>query len=123
MYGNRKNDEKNSCGLIFDWFSSSNARLPDFGCSVSISGDYAVSGAQCDDDNGNWSGSAYIFHKTGPDAWDSGEKLLAFDAAADDAGSDPGGALSAADGYCIIGARRDYELGYKTGSIYIMPYQ
>jgi hypothetical protein len=32
-----------------------------FGCSVAISGDYAVVGAYMDDDAGSWSGSAYIY--------------------------------------------------------------
>ena len=32
-----------------------------FGCSVSISGDYAIVGAYYDDDKGSYSGSAYIF--------------------------------------------------------------
>ena len=34
-----------------------------FGYSVSISGDYAIVGAYGDDDNGNISGSAYIYKK------------------------------------------------------------
>ena len=33
----------------------------EFGFSVSISGDYAIVGAWCDDDGGTDSGSAYIF--------------------------------------------------------------
>jgi hypothetical protein len=33
-----------------------------FGCSVSISGDYALVGAHFDDDNGTSSGSAYILY-------------------------------------------------------------
>ncbi len=35
-----------------------------FGIYVSVSGDYALIGANRDDDNGYWSGSAYIFHYT-----------------------------------------------------------
>jgi len=34
-----------------------------FGYSVSISGDHIVIGAYGDDDNGNYSGSAYVFTK------------------------------------------------------------
>ena len=36
-----------------------------FGFSVSISGDYSVIGAFRDDDNGYWSGSAYIYYNDG----------------------------------------------------------
>ena len=39
-----------------------------FGCSVAISGDYAVVGALLDDDAGSGSGSAYIFKRDGT-AW------------------------------------------------------
>ncbi|MDH3268698.1 MAG: T9SS type A sorting domain-containing protein, partial [Ignavibacteria bacterium] len=33
----------------------------EFGGSVSISGNYSIAGAEWDDDNGEWSGSAYIY--------------------------------------------------------------
>lgn len=36
-----------------------------FGCSVSIMGDYFIAGAKNDDDNGEDSGSAYIFKRSG----------------------------------------------------------
>ncbi|NQU06025.1 MAG: FG-GAP repeat protein, partial [Calditrichaeota bacterium] len=47
-----------------------------FGCSVSISGDYAVIGANDDDDGGEVSGSAYIFVRNGAD-WTEQAKLTA----------------------------------------------
>lgn len=46
-----------------------------FGWSVGISGDYAIIGAQFDDDNGNNSGSAYIFYRNGTE-WIEQEKFL-----------------------------------------------
>lgn len=96
--------------------ASDGAHQDDFGCSVSISGDYAVSGAPCDDDKGNWSGSAYIFHKTAPDVWDAGEKILAPDGAVDDLF----GYSAAIDGdYVICGAPSDYQSGMLSGSAYI----
>ena len=52
-----------------------------FGSSVSISGDYAIVGAYWDDDNGDWSGSAYIF-KREAGVWIQQAKLLASDGAA-----------------------------------------
>ncbi|MDB4453702.1 thrombospondin type 3 repeat-containing protein [Pseudomonadales bacterium] len=46
--------------------ASDNAEADYFGASVSISGDTAVIGAYADDDNGNGSGSAYVFPLTPP---------------------------------------------------------
>ncbi len=54
-----------------------------FGVSVSISGDTLVVGADFDDDNGDDSGSAYVFRYNGS-AWDEGTKLTASDGAKDD---------------------------------------
>ena len=54
-----------------------------FGASVSISGDTAVVGAYYDDDNGDGSGSAYVFRDSGP-GWVQVAKLLASDGAEDD---------------------------------------
>ena len=42
-------------------FASDGAVNDYFGCSVAISGNYAIVGAYADDDNGSSSGSAYIF--------------------------------------------------------------
>ena len=41
--------------------ASDGAAYEYFGNSVSIAGDYAIAGAQGDDDNGDWSGSEYIY--------------------------------------------------------------
>ncbi len=49
-----------------------------FGESVSVSGDYAILGARFDDDNGEDSGSAYIFKRQGKD-WIEQCKLTASD--------------------------------------------
>ncbi len=54
-----------------------------FGYSVSISGDYAVVGAWLDDDNGDRSGSAYIFKRSGT-SWAQEANLLPSDGAASD---------------------------------------
>ncbi len=53
----------------------------DFGISVAISGDYAIIGAERDDDTFNVSGSAYIFTRTG-ESWAQQAKLHASDPAA-----------------------------------------
>ena len=49
-----------------------------FGLSVSIEGDYVVIGAHGDKENGDFSGSAYIFKRDGQD-WIEDVKLLASD--------------------------------------------
>ncbi|MEK7710872.1 MAG: FG-GAP repeat protein [Planctomycetota bacterium] len=54
-----------------------------FAASVSIAGNYAVAGAQSDDDLGPSSGSAYVFEH-GDSSWSSGTKLLASDGVAND---------------------------------------
>jgi len=47
----------------------------EFGISVSLSGNIALIGADGDDDNGNYSGSAYVFIHTGT-TWTQQAKLL-----------------------------------------------
>jgi hypothetical protein len=54
-----------------------------FGASVSVDGDTAFIGAWCDADNGQDSGSAYVFTRTGTN-WIQQQKLLASDGAAGD---------------------------------------
>ena len=54
-----------------------------FGMSVSISGDYAIVGANGNDDAGSNSGSAYIFVRSA-ETWNEQAKLTASDAAWED---------------------------------------
>ena len=53
-----------------------------FGESVSVSGDYAVVGAYYGDDNGDGSGSAYIFRRNSDGSWVQQAKLVPDDGAA-----------------------------------------
>ena len=87
----------------------------EFGTSVSISGDYAIVGASRDDDNGTWSGSAYIFtpNDVDPNNWDQVAKLTASDGADYD---HFGGSVSVSGDYAIVGAWGDDSY---TGSAYI----
>ena len=55
--------------------ASDGAAFDNFGRSVSISGDYSVMGSHRDDDNGDGSGSAYVFRRTGT-TWAQEAKLL-----------------------------------------------
>lgn len=71
-----------------------------FGCSSSISGDYAVIGALGNDENGTHAGAAYIFHKSG-EIWSQQAKLLASDGVAHDVF---GKSVAIFGDYALIGA-------------------
>lgn len=94
--------------------ASDGAAYDRFGCSVSISGDYAIVGACLDDDNGDWSGSAYIFYFDGI-SWTEQQKLTASDGAA----GDKFGRVSISGDYAIVGADNDDDNGSNSGSAYI----
>jgi len=66
---------------------------------VTLDGDTALIGAACDDDNGNDSGSAYIFTRSGT-TWTQQAKLLAADG---QAGDWFGGPVSLSDDTALIG--------------------
>ncbi len=88
-----------------------------FGWSVAISGATAIVGAYQDDDNGDTSGSAYLFDTT------SGRqvaKLLAKDGGADDRFG-WSVAISGAPGKetAVVGALRDDDNGTDSGSAYL----
>jgi hypothetical protein len=85
-----------------------------FGITVAIDGEYALAGAwgasQAD-------GAAYIFKRTGSD-WDSGEKIIASDAAVN---ANFGKSVSIKGDYAIVGADTyDAEAGLtNAGAVYI----
>ena len=86
-----------------------------FGRSVSISGNTAIVGAYCDNDNGIWSGSAYIYHFDGI-GWIEEAKLVPSDGAAYDCF---GFSVSISGDTAIVGARWDDDAGIDAGSAYI----
>jgi|GEM_PF-1608876 len=86
-----------------------------FGGSVSISGDWAIVGADGDDDKGLSSGSAYLFKREG-DHWIGMGKLTASDGAAYESF---GSSVSISADYAIVGACLDNEKGSYSGSAYI----
>ena len=86
-----------------------------FGFSVSVSGDTAVVGAWGDDDNGSYSGSAYVFVRTGS-TWTEQAKLTASDAAADDRF---GVSVSVSGATAVVGANNDDDSGSASGSAYV----
>jgi len=87
----------------------------EFGYSVSISGDYAIVGADRDDDYGSNSGSAYIFKRDGA-SWSQQAKLNASDGAFEDYF---GYSVSISGDYSIVGAWGDDDNGSNSGSAYI----
>ncbi|MCH8343373.1 MAG: FG-GAP repeat protein [Planctomycetes bacterium] len=84
-----------------------------FGWSVAISGTTAIVGALGDDDNGDDSGSAYLFDtSTGRQIF----KLLADDGAEDDFF---GRSVAISGATAIVGAWADDDYGYASGSAYL----
>ncbi|MCP4344204.1 MAG: tandem-95 repeat protein [Desulfobacterales bacterium] len=100
--------------------STDHALNDKFGYSVSVSGNYAIIGAYGDDDNGQWSGSAYIFMKSGSN-WIQQAKLTADDG---DESDHFGESVSISDDYAVIGASwddvvKDSDRYSNAGSAYI----
>jgi hypothetical protein len=86
-----------------------------FGDSVSLHGDYALIGAQGDDDNGVDSGSAYVFKRSGT-YWIQQDKLKASDGAPYD---NFGKSVSIDGDYALIGSWYDDDKGQDSGSAYV----
>jgi len=87
----------------------------EFGCSVAISGDYAIVGAREDDNKGIDSGSAYIFQRSGSD-WTEQAKLTPADGYTDDLF---GTSVAISGDHAIVGAYHDDDNGDNSGSAYI----
>ncbi|MCX6671916.1 MAG: leucine-rich repeat protein, partial [Euryarchaeota archaeon] len=83
-----------------------------FGCSFAVSGDTALIGAKYDGDNGDESGSAYVFTRTGI-TWTQQQKLVASDGAAADTFGD---SVSLSGGTALIGA---HGSEFDTGAGYV----
>ncbi len=98
---------------LFKLLSDDGAAEDFFGTSVAISGNTAIVGALGDDDNGTFSGSAYLFDAT------TGQqlaKLLSSDGAAEDTF---GYAVAISGSTAIVGTDWDDDNGTNSGSAYI----
>ncbi len=95
--------------------ASDGVTLDQFGYSVSVSGDIVAVGAWADDDDGSFSGSAYLYLRS-DDQWAPVGKLLASDAAAND---HFGIAIAVAGNTVVVGARLDGDNGSSSGSAYV----
>ncbi|UCD74924.1 MAG: hypothetical protein JSV91_14195 [Phycisphaerales bacterium] len=98
--------------------ASDGAEGDEFGYAVAIDGVVAVVGAPDDDDQGDDSGSVYVFRHDGVD-WIEEAKLTASDGAV---GDDFGAALALRDNTLIIGAHLDDDNGEDSGSVYVYRY-
>ena len=86
-----------------------------FGRSVAVCGDWVVVGAYYDDDNGQQSGSAYVFQYTSG-AWVQHPKLLPDDGAA---GDRFGASVAIYADTVVVGAPEDDDQGDDSGSAYV----
>lgn len=85
------------------------------GESVAIDGDAFVVGVPEDDDNGESSGSAYVFRQI-DDVWTQEAKLLASDGAPVDLFGD---SVAIHGDTIVVGAYRNQDAGPVTGSVYV----
>lgn len=95
--------------------ASDGAASDRFGNAVAMDGDTAVIGALSDDDNGNASGSAYVFTRSNS-SWSEQAKLTASDGASSD---EFGYAVAITGDMAVIGARLDDEIVIDSGSAYV----
>jgi FG-GAP repeat len=95
--------------------ASDGAASDRFGASVAIDGDTVVAGARLDDDAGTFSGSAYVFVRSGS-SWTEEAKLAASDAAA---GDQFGASVAISGDTAVVGARLDDGAGTDSGSAYV----
>lgn len=86
-----------------------------FGGYLDLDGDTVIIGAFWDDDNGNHSGSAYVFTRAGT-VWTEQQKLLPADGVAD---MQFGISIDLDGDTVLIGANRDDDNGNRSGSAYI----
>ncbi len=104
--------------VLEDTLTASDGNLYDyFGYCVSLSGDTVVVGALCDDDNGESSGSAYVFRFNGSE-WTEEAKLTASDGAAQEYF---GTAACISENTVVIGKQTDAATG-NGGCAYVFQY-
>jgi len=98
--------------------TASDAASGDYFGGGAISGDTAIVGSPGNDDNGDWSGSAYIFEIDygGRYAWGQRKKLLASDAQMDDAF---GGRVAISGDHAVVRADGEDAAGSLVGAAYV----
>ena len=96
------------------------ASYDQFGISVALDAGVAVIGARFDDDNGNDSGSAYVYKQQGDGTWQQVTKLMAGDGGTDD---NFGHSVALDAGMAVIGAYLDDDNGINSGNAYVYEQQ
>jgi hypothetical protein len=122
------NDSGNNSGSAYvfrfdgtDWVeeqklvASDGAADDAFGRSVAVSGDVVVIGSPRAEGTDDRTGSAYVYRFDGAD-WIEEQKLVASDGAADD---NFGYSAAVLGDLAVIGAERDDDNGYESGSAYV----
>jgi len=128
-HGDDDNGSKSGSAYVFrydgsDWGEESNLTASDgaagdwFGYSVSIDDEVIVVGAHYNDDNGNNSGSAYVFRYDGH-GWVREATLLPSDGATNDWF---GYSVSIAGNVIVVGSYFDDDNGSNSGSAYVFRY-
>jgi len=128
-YGDDDNGSRSGSAYIFKrtetgWHQEAKLVASDgvedarFGYSVAISNDFAVVGAHWDDDNGEESGSAYVFKREGNN-WIEQAKLTPHDVAFRD---NFGYRVSMSGNYVLVSAHYDDDNGENSGSVYLFEY-
>ena len=113
-------DEEKSAWVEEQKLTASDGEEGDeFGIYVAVSADVVVVGAFRDDDDGDASGSAYVFNYDG-DEWIEGQKLTASDAEASDRF---GESLSIDGEVIVIASHHDDEIAEQAGSAYVFRYE
>jgi prepilin-type N-terminal cleavage/methylation domain-containing protein len=103
------------------WTQQAKLTAPDgtandyFGHAVAVDAGTIVVGAYGDDDKGDYSGSAYVFTRTGG-TWTQQAKLVPADGAAYD---DFGTAVAINANTIVVGAHKDDDKGTDSGSVYV----
>jgi hypothetical protein len=124
-YDDDDNGDRSGSAYIFDTTTgqqiakilpSDGAADDNFGRSVAISGTTAIVGAYFDDDNGDRSGSAYLFTAPAGPTINEDDKLLPSDGAA---GDRFGQSVAMSGNTAIVGADRDDDNGADSGSAYL----
>ncbi len=105
-------------GQVKKLLASDGAAQDAFGDSIAVSGDTVVVGARLNDDNGHFSGSAYIFerNKGGSNNWGEVTKLLASDGATNDFF---GSTVAVSVDTAVVGAHSNDDNGSGSGSAHV----
>ena len=115
-------DDESSCDPVetAKLLASDGSESDYFGYSVAISGTTALIGAFQDDDNGDSSGSAYVFELQQDGSWLETAKLLASDGTLYDRF---GYSVAISGTTALVGAYGDDDNGSSSGSVYIFEQQ